>query len=259
MTHAITFTDKSMTIAADICRASALANGCDTATICNPQNIDSDFMWENRDILSQKRGSGFWLWKSYFIDRELAKMKDDDYLVYCDAGVELVNNVNHIIDRMDQDIFLFANQYKHVEWTKGNVMDGIIPEWRDGRYDHCNQVQASVIVVKNTKWARSFISEWLKYCQVPGVIDDSPSITPNYTGYSEGRHDQSVLCCLQIKHSIKLHYWAASYNCGAFTYSKDGYHDPYPILFHHHRCRNNEIQEPGMFRNYFHKKYPSIV
>lgn len=243
MTHLITFTDKSMTIAADICRASALANGCDTATIYRPQDIDPDFMWENRDILSQKRGAGYWLWKSFFIDRELKKMKDGEYLVYADAGVEVINNVKHIVDRMDQDVFLFANQYKHVEWSKGDLIDYIIPEWRDGRYDNLNQVQASVMFIRNSEYSRAFIGEWLNCCCVPGLIDDSPSQSKNHKTFSENRHDQSCLCCLQIKHGLKLHYWSASYNNGAFCYPRGIYNDSYPTpMFNHHRKRNHEWQ-----------------
>lgn len=244
MTRLITFTDDNMTIAADICVQSAKQNNVHETKIYRPKDIDAKFYKANKAILDAPR-AGYWLWKPYFIDRELKKMNEGDYLIYCDAGVEIVNNVNHIIDRMDQDIFLFANQYKHVEWSKGAVLDAIIPEWRDGRYDSFNQVQASVIVVRNSQISRGFINEWLKFCCVQHLIDDSPSITPNYKTFSENRHDQSCLCSLQIKYGVKLHYWSASYNNGAFVYPRgSSYQDTYPTpLFNHHRKRNNEWQE----------------
>lgn len=257
MTHLITFTDKSMTIAAKICEASALFNGCDTATIYGPHDIDQDFMWQNREILSQKRGSGYWLWKSYFIDKKLNSMKDGDYLVYADAGVEIVNSIRHITDRMEGDIFLFGNQYQHVHWCKADVF---IPILSNQYYNYQGkQCQASVIIIRNSQFARQFVNLWLHWCMQPGMIDDSPSKLPNNQEFQEHRHDQAILTCWAIRNNIPLHWWPAMYNCGAFTYDHNGYQDNYPVLFHHHRCRNNEIEQLGMFRNYFHKKYPSIV
>lgn len=257
MTHAITFTDKSMTIAAEICKASALANGCDTATIYRPTDIDQDFMWENREILSQKRGAGYWLWKSFFIDLALKKMKYGEFLVYADAGVELVGDIRHIINRMQGDTWLFGNMYTHLHWCKA---DTFIPILSNDYYNYQGkQAQASVIIIRNTENARAFVKQWLEWCCVPGWIDDTPSRLGNHPEFKEHRHDQAILTCAAIRNNIPLHWWPAMYNCGAFAYSKDGYSDTYPVLFHHHRCRNNEIQQSGMFHDYFHNKYPAIV
>lgn len=257
MTHLITFTDKSMTIAANICAKSAMANGCDCFTIYRPQDIDPEFMWQNKDILMQKRGAGYWLWKPYLIDRELKKMKDGGILIYADAGIEFVNSIKHITDRMEGDIWLFGNQYQHVHWCKADVF---IPILSNQYYNYQGkQAQASVIVIRNSQSARQWVDRWLLWCQLPGMIDDTPSKTLNHPEFKEHRHDQAIATCWAIRDDITLHWWPAMYNCGAFTYDHSGYNDTYPVLFHHHRCRNNEIQQPGMFRDYFHKKYPEIV
>lgn len=254
MTHLITFTDKSMTIAANICIKSALWNGFDNFNIYRPQDIDQEFMWQNKDILLQKRGAGYWLWKPYYILKALNEMKEGDYLVYADAGVEFVNSIHHITSRMNGDIWLFGNQYQHVHWCKADVMKAI------NCWDSGSQVQASVIIIRNSQNAKTFVNEWLTWCTVSGMIDDSPSKCPNHPEFQEHRHDQSVLTTLAYREKITpFHWWPAMYNCGAFTYDHGGYPDTYPVLFHHHRCRNNEITQPGMFRDYFHKKYPEIV
>jgi hypothetical protein len=254
MTHLITFSDKLMTIAANICAKSALANGINSFTTYRPQDIDQDFMWQNKDILMQKRGSGYWLWKPYFIDKALHELNDGDYLVYSDAGIEFVNSINHITDRMTGDIWLFGNQYQHVHWCKADVMKAI------NCWDSGSQVQASVIIIRNSQKAKEFVEEWLTWCTVHGMIDDSPSNCPNHPEFQEHRHDQAILTTLAYRERITpFHWWPAMYNCGAFTYDHNGYLSTYPVLFHHHRCRNNEIAQPGMFREYFHKKYPDIV
>lgn len=256
MTHLITFADKSMSIAANICAESSLSNGIDSFTIYRPQDIDPDFMWQNKDVLMQKRGAGYWLWKPYFILRALNELKDGNYLVYSDAGIEFVNSIKNITDRMTGDIWLFGNQYQHVHWCKG---DAIMPnlEFYNDKYHF--QVQASVIIIRNTKNARTFVDSWLHHCCKPGLIDDSQSMTPNHPDFKEHRHDQAILTSLAYINLLTFHWWPAMYNCGAFSYDHSGYTDTYPVLFHHHRCRNNEITLPGIFREYFHKKYPGII
>ena len=193
----------------------------------------------NKGIFSQKRGAGYWLWKPYLIFKTLINLPDNEILIYSDAGVEFVNNPQHIVDAMQQDIFLFGNNYKHVEWCKGDCMMAI-----NGRIlpSDLLQVQASVIFIRNNETTRNFVKEWLLWCQMPGFIDDSPSKLPNYPTFAEHRHDQAILTCLAYKYGYQLHYWPAQYNNGAFKYEKlpQYANDNYPIIFHHHRKRNNE-------------------
>ena len=257
MTILVTYSNELMTIAADICKASALINNVHKVSHWKRQDIlKTKFYKANKNILDSPRGDGFWCWKPFIILEELKNAKEHDVIVYCDAGVEIVNNINHIIDRMTGDIWLFGNKFQHVHWCKG---DALMPNFDFYNDKYHYQVQASVIVIRNTKNARLFIEAWLHHCCKPGLIDDSASKLPNHPEFREHRHDQSILTSLAYINLLPFHWWPAMYNCGAFTYSKEGYNDNYPVLFHHHRCRNNEIQQPGMFRDYFHKKYPSIV
>lgn len=255
MTRLITFTDSNMTIAADICVASALNNNVQETKIFGPKDIDAKFRKANAAILDQSRGCGYWLWKPYFIDLELKKMKDGDILIYCDAGVEIVNNVNHIIDRMDNDIFLFGNMFKHEHWCKGGVIEDMFPSNR-ANYD--KQVQASVIFIRNSETSRMLIAGWLKDCQRPGFIDDSPMGFPNHPEFKEHRHDQAILTCIWYRWTgPDLHWWPAMYNAGNFTYEKTGYTDTYPVLFHHHRMRNSDFTATDDLNRHMQKYFKS--
>jgi hypothetical protein len=257
MTRLITFTDENMTIAADICKASALQNNVHEVKIYQPKDIDAKFYKANKAILDAPR-AGYWLWKPYFIDRELNSMQDGDYLIYADAGVEIVNNVNHIIDRMTGDIWLFGNKFQHLHWCKGDVIWAIDPDY-DG---DDKQAQASVIVVRNSKKSKSFVADWLKWCCFPGFIDDSQSKLPNSTEFREHRHDQAILTCMAIRDNMPLHWWPAMYNGGIFLYEKTIYNDNYPVLFHHHRMRNSDFSATDdlnrHMQKYFKSKYSFV-
>lgn len=260
MTRLITFTDDHMTIAANICKSSALQNNVHEVKIYGPKDIDAKFYKANKAILEQPRGCGYWLWKPWMIDRELKKMKDCDYLIYADAGVEIVNNVNHIIDRIAEHVWLFGNMFQHEHWCKADVITKIL----NGRGRLLGkQAQASAIVIKNTEWSRTFVKEWLHLCQQPGLIDDSPSVTPNHVEFKEHRHDQSIISTLAYKYNLPLHWWPAMYNAGNFTYEKTGYTDTYPVLFHHHRMRNNDFSATDdlskHMQRYFKQRYPNLL
>lgn len=237
--HLVTYCSELMTTAARVCVESALRNKVDSADIHQDTCIDQQFSSKNKNVLSKTRGAGYWLWKPYIIDKNINSMNDGDILIYADAGVEIINNVYWVIDRMKQDIFLFGNMYQHVHWCKMDVIKAICPTMPMNQ--NIKQVQASVIFIRVSKWSKEFVKRWLDYCQRPGFIDDSRSSSPNHPEFREHRHDQSVLTCLAWKCELPLHWWGAIYNGGIFTYDHNGYNDVYPPIFHHHRMRNSDF------------------
>lgn len=239
MIKLVTYCSDNMTISANILKQSAYRNNVESVEIMTKSDIDDGFYTKHIDILSAVRGAGYWLWKPYIIDRVMSKSKDGDVIIYADAGVEIINNVYYIIDRMDKFIFLFGNQYQHVHWCKGEAIRRINPE--GGVFD--KQVQASVIFFKVGPESKKFVKEWLKHCTKPGMIDDSPS-EYNHPEFKEHRHDQAILTCMAYRDGIQFHWWPAKYNAGVFSYPKDGYQsDRYPEIFHHHRFRNNDFSD----------------
>lgn len=233
-THLTTFADSSMNKAAELCLESAKQHGVHRAVRALPAAPTTE------------RGYGFWRWKAAIIDDLLSGggLNDGDILIYADAGIEFIDNVNYIIDRMDQDIFLFANHWEHAHWCKRDIVEAIWPE-ADGWDRFGKQVQASVIFFRVSNVTRAVVKEWLYWCQFDGgrLIDDSPSRAANHPEFQENRHDQAILTTLAYKYGFKLHWWPAMYNAWSepkFVYFKDWHTDDYPPLVHHHRLRDSE-------------------
>jgi hypothetical protein len=247
-----------MTLSSSICQESALRNNVDIASICSIDDIDVKFKEKNSHILSQSRGAGYWLWKPYIIDKTINQMQDGDILIYADAGIEFIDNVRHIIDRMKTDVFLFGNMYDHVHWCKMDVIKAICPTISTSK-----QVQASVMLFRVSETSKAFVKKWLQYCTRPGFIDDSKSISANHPEFQEHRHDQAIVTCLAYKQDFELHWWPSMYNAGMFTYDHKGYYDTYPVIFHHHRFRNQNFYEnSGINKNiniYFRRKDYKIL
>jgi hypothetical protein len=271
---------------------SALHNGVGTATHWSLAKLrESGFYLQYESLTSQSRGLGYWAWKPWIILKLLDGIggsgpvvmpKKGDILIYSDAGVEFINNVSHIIELMDQDIFLFGNNWEHAHWCKRDIVEAVWPWWergrmlnmdgdqdvfvfsrfhKDNREQHWinvrrlawerfhKQCQASVIFFRVSDYSRAFVKEWLDWCLFEGgrLIDDSPSRAPNHPEFRENRHDQAILTTLAYREGIKLHAWPAVYNRflgQEFVYSREGYpeSDNYPALFHHHRFRNSDFE-----------------
>lgn len=241
-THLVTFSDSSMSRSAELCLTSGLSHGCDTAVL------------KHSFLATAERGCGFWRWKPEIILSRMAEAQDGDILIYADAGIEFIDNINYIIDRADQDIFLFGNMYEHAHWCKRDIVEAIWPLRNDNgsigatlgatSKEHIEwarfgkQVQASVIFFRVNDKTRAFVKEWLDWCLFEGgrLIDDSPSRLPNHPEFQENRHDQAILTTLAYRDGIPLNWWPAVYNDGAFIYPRGEYKDEgYPALFHHHR------------------------
>jgi hypothetical protein len=260
--HLVTFSDENMTMAADICERSGRDHGVSAVWKWSKAELmQTDFYRDNKLLLDQPRGCGYWSWKPFIILHTLTtRAKEGDIVIYSDAGVEFVNNIRYAVDRMKEHVWLFGNMYQHEHWCKADILK-VILNGKERSLD--KQSQASVLIVKNTDWSRTFVKEWMHYCLQPGLIDDSPSKTTNHPEFKENRHDQAILTTLAYKYNLPLHWWPAMYNAGNFTYDKTGYRDDYPVLFHHHRMRNQDFAAGDdlnrHMQSYFRKKYKTEI
>lgn len=247
--HLVTFHTPDFSRSLARCVSSALQYGVTQTHPCSPSVLPPDM----QKRCEGKRGFGWWQWKPQVIEIAMRGCANGDTLIYADVGVEFINNVSHIIERMDQDIFLFGNNWEHAHWCKRDIVEAVWPCNKDSNCPRPHyevwdkfgkQCQASVIFFRVSDYSRQFVAEWLKWCLFEGgrLIDDSPSRAPNHPEFRENRHDQSILTTLAYREGIKLHWWPASYNDGAFNYEKLSEYagDDYPILFNHHRRRNHE-------------------
>jgi hypothetical protein len=255
-----TFYSEDMSRSAQLCCESAKKHGVNQTWRLTPAELRTLGIYEkNKEVFDTRRGRGLWAWKPLVIlglMDSFRGIKDGDFAVYADAGVEFIDNVRYIIDRMVQDVFLFGNSWEHAHWCKRDIVEAVWPVTtrdlrglsQDGSFQSAwrrfgKQVQASVIFFRVNDTTRAFVQEWLDWCLFEGgrLIDDSPSQTPNHPEFQENRHDQAILTTMAYRDGYKLHWWPAIYNDGAFTYEKGVYTDDYPALFHHTRKRNSDF------------------
>ena len=217
------------------------AGKVDNVLLYKESDIDTDFYVKNAAHFKDKRGFGYWIWKSYFINKILKTASDDDVFFYVDAGNFIngddIQSIYDICAKDKKGVVLFDNRdgspditnWKNAQWTKSdcfNLMGLNTPEYVQG-----NQVNAGYIMFRKTDFSVKFFSLFADACANYNIISDAPNITNNFnTSFRDHRHDQSILSLLAIHYKVTITrdpcQWGNSYISPA---------DPYKQVFLHHR------------------------
>lgn len=163
----------------------------------SPDDIDEEFKIKNSEILTSKRGGGYWLWKPYIILKKLNEINHGDYLVYMDSGAKIIKNVDNILRMIDHKGMLnFSMVQKTSKWTKGDCFFHINEKNIDD-YKDSNQMQATYLFFRKNDICVNFVKKWLDLCTIPSLIMDTPNMmASNYSDFIDHRHDQAILSLL---------------------------------------------------------------
>lgn len=159
-----------------------------------PKDIEPEYYEKHKDILSQRRGAGYWLWKPYFILKTLNMMPENDILLYVDSSGVFRDNVYKLLNlARNHDVVVFPNFHENRSYIKKLAIDKMMNG--DESYLDKKQLDANVVLLKNTPQSREVIAEWLKYCEDAELLTDVPSEN-EYEDFKDHRHDQAILTLL---------------------------------------------------------------
>ncbi len=169
--------------------------------------VRTKFYTKYNGILDQSRGAGYWLWKPFFIYKTLNELDEGDFLIYSDSGAVFVNSPVPLLKIASKEkILLFGNGEMNIKWNKKDCL--IAMRCNSGAGFYSPQVSAGFQIYVNNESTRKFVKEWLSYCCIPGLIDDtttSPTGYEEYAAFKAHRHDQSILTNLAIKYDLPLY------------------------------------------------------
>lgn len=161
-------------------------------------NQHSEFISKNR------RGYGYWIWKSYIIKKTMATMNDEDILMYLDCGCEIGGGTQLSIPRFfeyvkdDKIIGTFTSIERN--WNK---MDLVLHfDMKDSNLINTGQHAATAIMFYICEKTKNIVELWYNIGCNYHMSDDSPSINPNLSCFKEHRHDQSIFSLLTKKYNI---------------------------------------------------------
>lgn len=173
----------------------------------------TDFYRKNKIVLDNPKGAGFWLWKPYYINEALKQINDGDLLFYVDAASVFIDDpeaIFKIAGESEQGIIPFDTRpLTNRQFCRRDAFINLGCDTE--KYWNSWHVIATMIVIKKTVFAVSFISEWLQACQNPfSIVNNNNSVdfkTKNeeLLGFIDHRSDQSIFSILVAKHNLETY------------------------------------------------------
>ena len=165
---------------------------------------DKEFWNKHGDFIeNNKRGYGYWIWKSYLIKREMDNMMEGDILLYLDGGCEVDYKKKELFkeyfDYVKQD-YIIGSQLDHLEktWTKMDLINYMDMK----EYLNTGQREGGINMFYVNNKTRQLVNEWYEISNIYNLLDNSPSISKNDPSFKEHRHDQSIFSLLTKKYNI---------------------------------------------------------
>ena len=194
------------------------------------------FYQKNRYILDKPRGNGYWLYKMYCILSVMENTEPGDVVMYTDAAMDVISDLSPLYDIASEKgrmLFVLPGGHRNRTWTKRDCF--VILGCDEQKYHDAVQTNGAISLWKNTEENIEFITDALRYMRDPRVITDDPNMCgPNYPGFRDHRHDQSVLSLLSIKNGFERFRDPTQYGNATEEQLENS---PYPQMFNHHRMK----------------------
>jgi hypothetical protein len=198
--HLVTFADEKFKQKQD-----ALSEqGKSIGFVCHSYTHDwlkkTEFYEQNKLILDQPRGLGYWLWKPYIILDAMNKAKDGDVVFYIDSGDLFFSEVDGqsiteaIESHLTYSSCLFISYGNHnATWTKKDCF--VYMDCDSEMYWNAPQLEAGVSYWKVNVKSKEILQEWLEYCKDARMLTDAENVSglQNHALFKDHRHDQSIL------------------------------------------------------------------
>ena len=159
-------------------------------------------------IRENPRGYGYWIWKVILLLDMLAKVPEGDIVVYADAGCG-IRTTPFARERLNlwvrtaltHSTHRVAFQLRHLarHWTKMDIFQEF--NATDPSITDSGQHMGGIQIYQNTPENRLFLQMYRKALarRTYQLVDDTPSVAPNFPGFMENRHDQAILSVLYKK------------------------------------------------------------
>ncbi len=204
MIHLITYGDNKYTNSKIRLYNEAKSTGWfDNITLYGQEDLDSNFKEKFKNILQQKKGGGYWIWKPYIIKKHLEKINDNDILIYLDAGCTINSNGQNrfneyikLLNNSDEGCISF--QMHHIEklWTIKEIFQYFKIETNEKIIDS-GQIMATIIIIKKNINSIKLINLWNETLHNNSLLFTDYYNKSQDTLFQDNRHDQSIFSIIR--------------------------------------------------------------
>jgi hypothetical protein len=177
----------------------------DTITSYSPEDLDEEFKKKFKDILSHPRGGGYWIWKPYIINKHLEMIKDDDILIYLDAGCyinpkgfERFKEYIELLKNNEEACISFQmNHHIEKKWTTKEIFEYLNINSGSKDIIESGQIIATVKMFRKCANSINIVSVWLNALHAnPLLFTDHYNKNKQCEIFIDNRHDQSICSVL---------------------------------------------------------------
>ena len=201
--HFITYSDDKFKNSRErICEEAENTKWFSTIKYYTNHDYNLDFYNKNKEILDNKVGGGFWIWKPYFIKKHLDLINDKDYLVYLDSGCTInkdgykrFKEYLDIVKNHNTGIIAFQytnNYFTEKVWNTNEIFDYFNVK-DNKKITDSFQILGGVQIIQKKQTSVEIINKWYS------VITDNINLFTNYYNenqdksyFKDNRHDQSI-------------------------------------------------------------------
>jgi len=152
---------------------------------------------------NNKRGYGYWIWKSLICLKKMEEVEYNDIIIYCDIGCT-IENPKKLLEycelALKNDLVCFSLRYNEKQYTKADLFEHLDAN----NLKDTQQVMSGAFIFKKTPHNIDFFNKWFETSIINNyhLIDDSPSTIKNDKSFIEHRHDQSIFSILIKQNKI---------------------------------------------------------
>ncbi|PCJ29350.1 MAG: hypothetical protein COA94_01785 [Rickettsiales bacterium] len=157
---------------------SAINKGIEHIYLYGRHNIDEEFYNKHKKTLEQPRGAGYWLWKPYFIWKTMEQLPEDSVIIYADSGIVFSKPpAETLIPFLDKEYDIIFSSHGHIPSLgifmkkEAQIILGID---KNEKILNSPEIWADFMIIKNNASSKKFIKKWLKLCENPDLLTDSP-------------------------------------------------------------------------------------
>ena len=174
-----------------------------TENICNVFEEETQFVNGNK--------LGYFDFKPFLIGYTLSKIPENSLLIYHDLNFNKYpsywntdwDNIRSISEKLlkDNDSDFWVKFELHNCFVKNFVKTYTIDYFFENPVENrivknSHLFNAGQIIMRNTKFTRDFISDWIKFCENKELLKSSPNPNPDPESKMIGCQEQDVMNCL---------------------------------------------------------------
>lgn len=175
------------------------------------KDLNAEFKNKHSDILKFKRGGGYWIWKHEIIYNSLKEIKNDDFVIYSDAGstfndkgrkrfFEYIN----LLSDSNFGIFIMENESENYEykWTTKELFNFFKINSDSAHYNSV-QKEATHLIFKKNEHSLFLLNEFKKLLNYDQWLITDKYIKNQSKEFIENRWDQSIFSLLSKKYGCE--------------------------------------------------------